>query len=110
MPMTLDELRTHLLALTPEEKAEVVQLLLKNLGNVWPGVEKTPGVVGGDACIAGTRIPVWDLVQYQRLGAPDAKILEAYPQLTATDLTHAWQYAEAHAAEIELAIQQNEAA
>jgi uncharacterized protein (DUF433 family) len=108
--MTLDELRTHLLALTPEEKAEVVRLLVQTLGNVWPGVEKTPGVVGGDACITGTRIPVWDLVQYRRLGASDAKILEAYPQLTATNLAHAWQYAEAHSAEIELAIQQNEAA
>ncbi|MEA5451207.1 DUF433 domain-containing protein [Leptolyngbya sp. CCNP1308] len=108
--MTLDELRTHLLALTPEEKAEVVRLLVQTLGNVWPGVEKTPGIVGGDACITGTRIPVWDLVQYRRLGASDAKILEAYPQLTATNLAHAWQYAEAHAAEIELAIQQNEAA
>jgi uncharacterized protein (DUF433 family) len=108
--MTLDELRTHLLALTPVEKAEVVQLLVQSLGDVWLGIEKTPGVVGGDACVSGTRIPVWDLVQYRRMGASDAKILEAYPQLTATDLTHAWQYAEAHSAEIELAIRQNEAA
>jgi uncharacterized protein (DUF433 family) len=23
------------------------------------GIERTPGVCGGDACIAGTRIPVW---------------------------------------------------
>jgi len=84
--MTLDELRTHLLALTPAEKAEVVHLLLQSLGNIWPGIEKTPGVVGGDACIVGTRIPMWDLVQYRRLGASDAKILEAYPQLTATHL------------------------
>lgn len=104
------ELRTHLLALTQEEKAEVVQFLIQNLGNAWPGIEATPGVVGGDACITGTRIPVWDLVQYRRLGASDAKILEAYPQLTATNLAYAWQYAEAHATEIELAIQQNEAA
>jgi len=110
MPMTLDELRTHLLALSPQEKAEAVQLLVQSLSDVWTGIEKTPGVVGGDACIAGTRIPVWDLVQYRRLGASDAKILEAYPQLTATDLAHAWSYAEARGAEIEAAIQQNEAA
>ena len=45
-----------------------------------------------------------------RLIASDAKILEAYPQLTATDLPHAWQYTEAHSAEMDLAIQQNEAA
>ena len=38
--MTLDELRTHLLALTPEEKAEAVQLLVHSLGDVWFGIEK----------------------------------------------------------------------
>lgn len=27
--------------------------------DIWPGVEKTPGVVGGDACIRRIRIPVW---------------------------------------------------
>jgi uncharacterized protein (DUF433 family) len=108
--MTLDELRTHLLALTPEEKAKVVQLLVQSFGDVWSGIDQTPGVVGGDACITGTRIPVWDLVQYRRMGASDAKILDAYPQLTATDLTYAWQYTEAHSAEIESAMQQNEAA
>jgi uncharacterized protein (DUF433 family) len=108
--MTLDELRTHLLALTPAEKAEIVHLLVQSLGNTWPGIDKTPGVVGGDACIAGTRIPVLDLVQYRHLGASDAKILEAYPQLTATDLVQAWRYAEAHPEEIQQAIDQNEAA
>jgi uncharacterized protein (DUF433 family) len=108
--MKLEELRDHLLALTPAEKTEAVRLLVQSLSNTWPGIEKTPGVVGGDACIAGTRIPVWDLVQYRRLGATDAKILEAYPQLSATDLANAWQYAEAYPVEIEIAIQQNEAA
>jgi uncharacterized protein (DUF433 family) len=108
--MTLDELRTHLLALTPAEKAEIVHLLVQSLGNTWPGIDKTPGVVGGDACIAGTRIPVWDLAQDRHLGAADAKILEAYPQLTATNLAQAWRYAEAHPEEIQQAIDQNEAA
>ena len=108
--MTLDELRTHLLALTPAEKAEVVHLLVQSLGNIWLGIEKTPGVVGGDACIVGTRIPVWDLVQYRRLGASDAKILEAYPQLTATHLAQAWSYADAHREGIDQAIGQNEVA
>jgi uncharacterized protein (DUF433 family) len=108
--MTLDELRTHLLALTPAEKAEAVYLLVQSLGNIWPGIEKTPNVVRGDACIVGTRIPVWDLVQYHLMGASDAKILEAYPQLTATHLAQAWSYAEAHPEEIQQAIEQNEAA
>jgi uncharacterized protein (DUF433 family) len=108
--MQLAELRNHLLTLTLAEKAEVVQFLVQSLSNTWPGIEKDPAVVGGDACIVGTRLPVWDLVQYRRLGATDAKVLEAYPQLTATDLAQAWQYAAAHPDEIEVAIRHNEAA
>ena len=71
---------------------------------------KKSGVVGGDACISGTRIPVWDLVEYRRLGASDLKILEAYPQLTATNLYHAWVYADAFPDEMNAAIEANEAA
>lgn len=108
--MTLEDLKSSVLTLTPAEQTALVQWLVQHLSNAWPGIEKTPGVVGGDACIAGTRIPVWDLVQYRRLGASEAKILEAYPQLTATNLAQAWQYATAHPDEIEAAIQQNEAA
>jgi uncharacterized protein (DUF433 family) len=108
--MTLEELRNHLLALPPAEKAAALQLLAQSLSDVWPGIERSPDVVGGDACIAGTRIPVWDLVQYRQLGANDAKILEAYPHLRATDLANAWHYAAAHADEIETAIRDNEAA
>ncbi|MGL5808037.1 MAG: DUF433 domain-containing protein [Xenococcaceae cyanobacterium] len=108
--MKLKDLQAHLLALTPAEKAQVLQLLVQSLSNTWQGIEKTPDVVGGDACITGTRIPVWDLVQYRQIGASDAKILEAYPHLTASDLHNAWVYAEAFADEIAAAIEANEAA
>ena len=43
------------------------------------GIERTPGVCGGDACIAGTRIPVWVLEGFRRLGWTDATILASYP-------------------------------
>ena len=42
-----------------------------------PCIEQTPGVVGGTVRIAGTRIPVWALIQYHRLGASEAELLEA---------------------------------
>lgn len=60
--MTLDELRTHLLALTPAEKTAVVQLLVQSFGNIWPGIEKTPGIVGRDACTLCVR-PFNELVK-----------------------------------------------
>jgi uncharacterized protein (DUF433 family) len=74
------------------------------------GIEKTPGVVGGDARVAGTRIPVWALVNFRRLGSNESQILENYPSLTPEDLTNAWVYAEANPDEIEKAILENEEA
>lgn len=108
--MTLKELKVQLLSLTPSEKAEAIQILSQSLANSWQGIEKTPGVVGGNARIAKTRIPVWALVNARRLGMSDAELLEDYPTLSATDLAYAWAYAEAFPEEIELAIRENEEA
>jgi uncharacterized protein (DUF433 family) len=76
----------------------------------WPGIEKTPEIVGRAARIAGTRIPVWVLVNWRRLGWTEAKILENYPTLRAVNLVNAWAYADAHHAEIDREILENEAA
>lgn len=108
--MTLKELQSQLLALSPEERAETMQILAASLSNRWIGIEKTPGVMGGDACIRQTRIPVWLLVSLRRQGASEAYLLEDYPTLTATDLVNAWHYAAAFASEIEAAIARQEAA
>jgi uncharacterized protein (DUF433 family) len=70
---------------------------------------KRPDICGGDACIRGHRIPVWVLVNYRRLGAPDDEILNDYPDLTPADLQAAWEYAAANAEEIDTAIRENEA-
>lgn len=108
--MTLKELQPQLLALTPEEKAQAIQLLAQSLSNIWLGIQKTPGVMGGEACIRQTRIPVWLLVSYRRQGATDARILEGHPDLSAADLVNAFSYAEAYPDEIEIAIQKQEEA
>ena len=80
------------------------------LAQVQQLIEKTLGVVGGNACIRGTRIPVWELVEYRQLGASTSKILEAYPQLTEADLQAAWDYDRRFPEEIAAAIAANEAA
>jgi uncharacterized protein (DUF433 family) len=98
--MITKELRQELLTLSPEEKNEIIQLL--------DGINKTHKVVGGAARIRNTRIPVWSLVQSRQMGATDLEILEAYPELTQTDLINAWFYAETFPAEIEQAIAANE--
>lgn len=68
------------------------------------GIEKTSGIHGGDACIAGTRIPVWTLEEMRRAGAGDEDILADFPGLAADQLVQAWEYVKTHAAEIEEAL------
>jgi len=105
--MKVKELESQVLALTPSEKAELIQILAESLADNWSGINKTPGVMGGDACIRNTRIPVWLLVSYRRLGLSEVKLLENYPTLTATDLANAWTYAKAYPEEIEVAIKKH---
>jgi len=75
---------------------------------LWYGIQKTPGVMGGEGCIRKTRIPVWLLISYRRQDATDAHILEGHPELCAADLVNAFSYAEAYPDESETAIQENE--
>lgn len=96
--------------MTPTEKAEVIQTLIQTLSNGSQGITKTPGICGGDACIARTRIPVWLLIESRRLRISEAQLLSDYPHINAADLVNAWTYADAHLEEIEEAIRKNEAA
>jgi uncharacterized protein (DUF433 family) len=84
-----------------------VEQLLAGLGS---GIESTPGVCGGDARIAGTRIMVRTLERYRRLGLSEAQLLNAYPGLRAADLVNAWAYVAEHPEEIERQIRENEEA
>jgi uncharacterized protein (DUF433 family) len=102
--MTIQELQTQLLSLTRDEKSSLINFLSNSLESPWRGINKTLGVMGGEACIRDTRIPVWLLVSYLRMGLSEAKLLDNYPSLSATDLANAWSYNEAHRAEIDRAI------
>lgn len=107
--MTLKELEPQLIALSDDEKAKVVQLLSQGkITLVGRGIKKTPGVCGGSACIAGTRITVWGLVEARRIGYSEADLLTSYPSLSATDIANAWAYAEAFPDEIETEIREND--
>ncbi|QKQ74091.1 DUF433 domain-containing protein [Nostoc sp. TCL240-02] len=108
--MTAQRLETQLLSLTPAQKVEAIRILTQGISSNNDGITKTPGVMGADACIAGTRIPVWLLVSYQRQGAKDADILDQYPQLSAANLVTVWLYAEAFPDQIDTAIHEQEQA
>jgi uncharacterized protein (DUF433 family) len=106
--MTLTELQTNLLSLTLEEKAEAIDLLNNSLTKNWLGITKKIGVCGGSACITGTRIPVWVLINACNLGISESMLLDDYPTLSATDLANAWIYAEVYGEELAAEIRENE--
>lgn len=106
----LQEAEALLEHMTAAEKAQLLQWVVRDLGDAFPSIESTPDVAGGEARIVRTRIPVWLLVQARQLGTSEAELLRAYPSLRAEDLANAWAYARAHRDEIQQQIQDNEAA
>jgi uncharacterized protein (DUF433 family) len=94
--------------LSRAEKMQILQWLVKDLGDDFPGIEARPEVCGGAACIVRTRIPVWVLENARRLGTSEADLLRDYPSLTAQDLANVWAYVRSHREEIEQAIAENE--
>ena len=110
-PVTpLQEVEQLLSTMVRAEKAQVLQWVVRDLGDAFPGIDSSPGVSGGEPCIVRTRIPVWVLVQARHLGISEADLLRSYPTLRAEDLANAWAYSRAHHDEIEQQIRENEAA
>jgi len=107
---TFQEAERFLTAMSRAEKAQVLQWVVRDLGDAFPGIESVPGVCGGEPCIVRTRIPVWVLVQARRLGTSEADLLRSYPTLRAEDLANTWAYFRAHRDEIEQQIRENEEA
>jgi uncharacterized protein (DUF433 family) len=105
---SIHESKEMLANMTRAEKAQLLQWLVGDLGETFPGIETRPGVSGGEPCIVRTRIPVWLLEQARRLGTSEADLLKAYPTLRAQDLANAWTYVQGHREEIEQQIAGNE--
>ncbi len=97
-------------SMTRGEKARLLQLVARDLGETFPGIDRDPRVCGGEPCIVRTRIPVWVLEQARRLGVSEAELLRSYSTLRAEDLANAWAYVRAHRDEIDEQIRENEAA
>ena len=104
------EIEELLASLSRAEKAQLLQWIVHDLGDAFPGIESDPLVSGGEPCIVRTRIPVWVLVQARNLGMSEADILHSYPTLRAEDLANAWAFYRSHRDEIDGQIRDNEAA
>lgn len=108
MSTAIQESQALLSRLTRAEKAQLLQWIVRDLGDAFPGIDVHPDVAGGAACIVRTRIPVWLLEQARRLGTSEADLLRAYPSLRAEDLANAWAYARVHTDELNQFIAENE--
>ena len=105
-----EEVKKLVSNLAQAEKAQLLQVIANDFGDVFPGIESVTNVCGGEPCIVRTRIPVWVLVQAKLLGTTQAELLRCYPTLRTEDLSNAWAYYLAHRDEIELQIRENEEA
>jgi len=63
----LEQFEKLLSLITRAEKAQLLQWVVRDLGDAFPGIDSTPGVCGGEPCIVRTRIPVWLLVRARQL-------------------------------------------
>jgi uncharacterized protein (DUF433 family) len=65
-------------------------------------ITKTPGVCGGRACIAGTRVRVMDVVRHHEAGVPATEIASKFcTPITVADVYAALTYYHDNRAEIE---------
>ncbi len=108
MTLSLEKIEVLVAQWTFDKKARLFNFLAKDLNRTYPGIEKTPNVCGGRACIIRTRIPVWALVAYKKDGLSDAGLLDAYPSLRQQDLYNAAAYYEANKKEIDNDIKEND--
>lgn len=64
-------------------------------------ITRTPGVCGGKACIAGSRIRVMDImIWYEHQGMTADEIVYQYPTITLSDVHYALAYYYDHIDEI----------
>jgi uncharacterized protein (DUF433 family) len=110
MDVSIEDLERQVARLSSAEKTRLLRVIAPDVARAWSGVERSPDVIGGDACLVRTRIPVWLLESYRRLGWSEARILENFPTLSAADLVNAWAYRDSHREEIEQAIREQDEA
>ena len=107
MTLSFQQIEVLVAQWTFEQKIQLLNFMGKTLYQTYTGIEKTYNVCGGSACVVRTRIPVWTLVEYKRLGLTDEALLDAYPTLIQQDLIHAWAYYAENKKEIDQDIFEN---
>jgi uncharacterized protein (DUF433 family) len=106
MPNRPDEIRPSLMTATITSYTAEDHMAVRRPA-IDGRVVRNPGILGGEPIVRGTRISVRSVVLASReYGAPEG-VLQAYPQLTSSDVHDALTYYEAHKPEIDGYIQAN---
>ncbi len=75
---------------------------------VHPYITRKKGVCGSRSIIDGTRIPVWSIIKWYKLGMSIEDIMREFPQLTPSQVHDAFSYYYDNQEEIERDIAENE--
>lgn len=75
---------------------------------IHPYVRRQKGICGGRSIIAGTRIPIWSLIKWYKLGISVEDLMREFPHLTPAQVHDAFSYYYDNSPEIEQDILENE--
>ena len=75
---------------------------------IHPHVFRKKDICGGRDIIAGTRIPVWSIIKWYKLGLSVEEVMREFPQLTPSQVHDAFSYYYDNPEEIEKDIAENE--
>jgi type III restriction enzyme len=73
-----------------------------------PYIVRQKGICGGRSVIKGTRIPVWSLIKWYKLGMPVEEVIREFPQLAPAQVHDAFSFYYDNPDEIEQGIADNE--
>lgn len=73
-----------------------------------PYISKSKGVCGNRSIVTGTRIPVWSVIKWYKLGMSVEDIIRDFSQLTPSQVHDAFSYYYDNQEEIENDIMENE--
>ena len=75
---------------------------------IHPHIGRQKGVCGGRSIIKGTRIPVWSIIKWYKVGMSVEDIMREFSQLTPAQIHDAFSYYYDNFDEIEQDMEENE--
>jgi len=83
-------------------------VLAAKKSKMHPYVSAKKGICGGRSVIEGTRIPVWSIIKWYKLGMSFEEILKEFPKLNPAQIHDAFSYYYDNQEEIETDVMDNE--